>query len=255
MLGRFFAVAFALCWLITIPIALNVQGVVSLRLLPPPIQYLIGLAPIVAAWWVTRNSAERAPWLARTFRVRVSALWYVAAIALPWLILAMVMAFDSATGRALPKLWFSPQLGLFGLIWLVLAFGEEAGWRAFALPQMLKTRGFWPAATVLGAVWCVWHYPRLFSSPYLHFDAPGISALAQFSLQILVANYLICWFFVRTQSAIVTAVFHASVNTVATAYSFAAMDPVFTIAMAAITLAVVVIDRGALRSASAPAAT
>lgn len=132
MLGRFFAIAFGLCWLITIPIALNVQGVVSIRLLPPPLQYLIGFAPIIAAWWVTRHSPERVPWIASAFRAKVSALWYVAAIALPWLILAAVMAFDSATGRDLPKLWFSPQLGLFGLVWLVLAFGEEAGWRAYA---------------------------------------------------------------------------------------------------------------------------
>ncbi len=250
MLARFFIIAFAICWAITIPIALNVQGLLALRLLPMPAQWLIGFAPLVAAWWVTRGSTVRTVWLSRAFELRVGALWYIIAVGLPWLVLGVAMGFESATGRKPPQLWFDPTLAPFGVAWLVLAFGEEAGWRGFALPEMLKNRGFWPTSTVLGAVWCIWHYPKLFSSPYLHLNAEGMSLVAQFSVQILVANYLICWLFVRTQSAIITTLFHTSMNVVATAYSFAALDPVITVTMAAITLGVLVADRARLRSTS-----
>lgn len=248
MLGRFFLVAFALAWLISVPIALQAQGFVAARMFPPPAQFLIGLAPLIAAWWVTRRTSERKPWLDRALRFRVQAPWYVVAIGLPWLVLGIALGFDSATGRSLPTLGFDLQVAVFGAAWLVLAFGEEAGWRALALPELMRTRGFWAASTVLGAVWCIWHYPRLFASPYLHFDASGAAALAQFSLQILVANYLICWLYLRTQSAIITALFHASMNVVATVHSLSALDPAITLALGAMALLVLLVDRRRLRS-------
>lgn len=248
MLGRFFLVAFALAWLISVPIALQAQGFVAARMFPPPAQFLIGLAPLIAAWWVTRRTSERKPWLDRALRFRVQAPWYVVAIGLPWLVLGIALGFDSATGRSLPTLGFDLQVAVFGAAWLVLAFGEEAGWRALALPELMRTRGFWAASTVLGAVWCIWHYPRLFASPCLHFDASGAAALAQFSLQILVANYLICWLYLRTQSAIITALFHASMNVVATVHSLSALDPAITLALGAMALLVLLVDRRRLRS-------
>lgn len=248
MLAQFFLIAFALAWLITVPIALQTQGFVAARVLPPPAQFLIGLAPLIAAWWVTRGTSERRPWLDRALRFRVSAPWYLVAIGLPWLVLGIALGFDSATGRSLPTLGFDLQVAVVGVVWLILAFGEEAGWRALAFPEMMRARGFWAASTVLGAVWCIWHYPRLFASPYLHFDASGAAALAQFSLQILVANYLLCWLYLRTRSAIIPTLFHASMNVVATVHSLSALDPAITVALAAIALLVLAIDRKRLRA-------
>jgi len=54
-----------------------------------------------------------------------------------------------------------------------------------------------------------------------------------------------------TGSAVVTSVFHASFNLVATVYALAAIDPTLTIVMALVTAAVLVADRAALRNADA----
>jgi membrane protease YdiL (CAAX protease family) len=252
MLTRFFLIAFALCWLITIPIALQVQGATSLRLLPAPVQWLIGVVPFIAAGWVTRNSDQRASWLANALRFRVPAGWYVLGLLLPWAILGVAFAARSVSGQPLPHISFSPQLAVFGLIWLLLAFGEEAGWRAFALPQLLRRHNFWVAATLLGVFWCVWHYPKMFSSPYLHPDEEGLRILAQFSIQIVIANYLICWLYLRTQSAIITSVFHMSWNLVSTVYWQGSIDPYVTLTLAGVTLAVVLLDRRTLIARVAP---
>jgi len=250
MLVRFFVIAFALCWLITVPIALQVQGVTP-RLLPPPLQWLIGFVPLIAAAWVTRRSDERAAWLAAATRVRVAPMWYLIAALLPWLALAGAFGLRVILGKELPPLATDPTIAVYGFVWLVLAWGEEAGWRAFALPRMIRGRGFWIAATTLGVLWCVWHYPKLYASPYLHFDAMSLKGIAQFSAQIVIANYLLCWLFLRTGSAVVTSVFHASFNLVATVHALAAIDPTLTIVMALLTAGVLVADRAALRNADA----
>jgi len=252
MLVRFFVIAFVLAWALTVPIALHVQGFIPTRVLPPAAQWLIGIVPIVAAWWVTRGSAERAPWIENSFRLRVAPVWYAIAIGAPWLIFAVAMMARTATGQALPTLSFSPLLAVFGAIWLVLALGEEAGWRSFALPHMLRTRGFFVAATLLGLVWCVWHYPKLMSGPYFKLNAGSFAMLGLFSLQIVIANYLICWLYVRTRSAILTSIFHASWNVVSTAYFMAAVDLYITGTLLVAVVAVLTLDRQWLTRADLP---
>ena len=134
MLTRFFLVAFGLCWLITIPIAMQVQGVISMHILPPPAQWLIGFAPLLAAAWVTYGSDQRGQWLAGALRVRVPVRWYAFAALLPWAILAIAMVLYALTGQPLPRVRFGPSLAVFAVVWLILGYGEEVGWRAFALP-------------------------------------------------------------------------------------------------------------------------
>jgi len=46
------------------------------------------------------------------------------------------------------------------------------------------------ASTILGVLGCVWHYPQLYSSPYLHLEAEGLRWVGLFSVQILVAQLL-----------------------------------------------------------------
>jgi membrane protease YdiL (CAAX protease family) len=246
LLTRFFLVSFGLCWLITIPIAMQVQGQISIHILPTPTQWLIGLAPLLAAAWVTYGSNQREQWLAGALRVHVPTRWYAFAALLPWAILAIALAGYALTGQPLPRVRFGASMAVFAMVWLILGYGEEAGWRAFALPQLLRLHSFWAGATILGVLWCVWHYPKLFASPYLHVDATGLRLVAQFSIQILVANYLLCWLFVRTKSAVIAALFHASWNLVASAYALAATDMLITLTLACVTALVLYLDRARL---------
>src|SRR5579871_826649 len=57
-------------------------------------------------------------------------------------------------------------------------WGEETGWRGFALPRLLTKFAALPAAMILGLIWGFWHTPAFF-----------VSGLSQFGL-----NY--AWFLV-----------------------------------------------------------
>lgn len=243
MITRFFILAFLLCWIITIPIALQTQNLISIRLLPPPAQWLIGIVPFVAAVWVARRTEAWAAFKENLLRFRVGLVWYATAIILPWAILLISLGVRWPVGAKLPSFSFAPSIAIFALVWLVLAFGEEAGWRGFALPHMVESQGFWKASTVLGVLWCVWHYPKFFCSPFLHFDRESLIGLGLFSIQIVIANYLICWLFMKTRSVMITSLFHASWNLVATVYLMAAIDITLTLTLAVVTAIILYSDR------------
>ena len=246
MLTIFFAIAFGLAWLITVPIALQTQGLIDAMILPPVLQWAIGFTPLLAALWVVRRQGVSRAFLADALRIRVAGKWYLFALGLPWLVLLLSLALRSLAGIDLPTLRIGPSLAIFALIWLLLAFGEEAGWRAFSLPRLITRLGFWRASLLLGLLWCVWHYPKLFASPYMKLDMEGMRWLLLFSVQIVIANFLICWLFVRTRSAVICAVFHAGFNVIATAHYAAAVDLWLTGSLALVTAAILALDRRSL---------
>ncbi len=59
---------------------------------------------------------------------------------------------------------YLPDLGWGVLpLWLLtFGFGEEIGWRGFALPRLQKTMSVSKATLVLGLFWILWHVPAFF---------------------------------------------------------------------------------------------
>jgi membrane protease YdiL (CAAX protease family) len=244
MLLLFWIIAFGVAWAITVPLALAQLGVIDASPVPAGLGNLIGLAPAIAAFLAASLSGGAGRLGARAARFKApSGSWFLA-LGLPvaWLIGAD--ALREAHGAAGIDLSISAQLAVFAAIWLVLAFGEEIGWRAQALAMMTKRSGFWRAATILGVIWAVWHYPKLLSRPFVTSIPQAAPLILQFTLQIILANYVLCWLFLRSLlSTPVGATFHASFNVVATAYPLAGVDPYLTAAVAFCVLLILIFDR------------
>lgn len=239
----FWILSFVLAWALTLPPAFAQLGLIDRSPVPYGLAALIGLTPIIAAAVAAaREKQGKAYWrsLARLPRPGWTALL---AILLPPALLAVTYAVRSAMGDPI-KIDFDAQVAAMGALWLVLAFGEEAGWRGFALPRMVERHGFWLASLILGIVWCVWHYPRLLGSPYLGSLREALPLIGLFSLQIIISNFIICWIYYRAgRSVIAATLFHGSFNTVATAYFLAATDVVMTGLLLAVAIAIAVTDR------------
>jgi membrane protease YdiL (CAAX protease family) len=241
-LKPFFLWSFAIAWAITVPIAWQVQAKVPLGI-PVALGWLIGLVPGAVAIALSRRDEGVRVFLRRALHLRAPAWAWLLALLLPFALLLARWAWSTVTGATPPKLHVSGGIAVFYVVWLLFAFGEELGWRAYALPRMLD-RGFWRGATLLGLAWCVWHYPKLYNSPYLPGLIESLPLVAKFSLQIILANYLICWLYLRGgRTAVIPALFHAGFNTVATIYPMAAMDTAMTALIAACVAVVAILDR------------
>jgi uncharacterized protein len=240
----FWFVAFALAWAITIPLATNQLGYTEIPGLRFQFAFAIGLAPVIAAIVAAAFEKQLKEYWRTAWRLTGPAWIYIVALLLPLLFLAAPFAWAAFRGVAPPQLDLSPQIAVFAALWVVLALGEELGWRSYALPRLVKRYGFFVGATILGIVWCVWHYPRNLAGPYVESIEAALPFIGLFSIQIILANYILCWFATRTKySAIAPTIFHASFNTVSTVYGMAAIDLSVTVAIAVVALLILIFDR------------
>ncbi len=77
------------------------------------------------------------------------------------------------------------------LLGMILAFGEEVGWRGYLVPRLVAGRV--PGALALsGAVWGLYHLPLIVRGAYASSDLPWISA-ALFMATIVPAGVFFGW--------------------------------------------------------------
>ena len=87
---------------------------------------------------------------------------------------------------------------------LIGAFGEEIGWRGFLQPILEKKYNILIAATIVGAIWGLWHIG--------HYKN-GVFFMLGFLLFTISASIFIAWLLRETQfNIIIAAVFHIAIN-------------------------------------------
>lgn len=50
---------------------------------------------------------------------------------------------------------------------ILLALGEEIGWRGFLVPQLAKLTTFTWVAIISGIIWALWHFPLAIMGMYV----------------------------------------------------------------------------------------
>lgn len=169
----YFFLAYAFSWVIEIPLALSLRGVVAVDL-PPAVHYLASFGPLLAALIVTVGT-EGAAGVRRLFgglsKWRVGRIYRWFAIALPPALFGLAVVLSRLVEgswpdfRLLGQVDYLPYLGIvpaLGLWLLTFGFGEEMGWRGFALPRLQTQHSALSASVILGVVWGLWHLPAFF---------------------------------------------------------------------------------------------
>lgn len=218
----YFVIAFAFSWLIEVPIALSVQGV--LPTMPAPVVGIGVIAatfgPAVAAFimtGMTEGTAGVIRLLRRFVQWRVAVRWY--------LFVLLGIPFIIVIGTLLvPGAWesFDPIVGtviaaypMAFLITLLLGgpLGEEPGWRGFALPRLQKRNSPLGASIILGLLWALWHFPLFWTGIW---TPPTLANMIMFTLMITAVTIIMTWVFNHARgSLLIMILMHASFNTFA----------------------------------------
>jgi membrane protease YdiL (CAAX protease family) len=93
---------------------------------------------------------------------------------------------------------------------------EESGWRGFALPALLRTRGPVAASVIVGLAWAAWHFPVKFDA-FIDYGLWGALAyLGAFTVKIVAISVVMTFFWARAGQATLLAIaMHGLSNDVA----------------------------------------
>src|SRR5262249_28285774 len=144
-----------------------------------------------------------------------------------------------------------PVVGVIGSF--VAGFGEELGWRGFALPRMQARQSALAASLLLGVLWGLWHLPLLVAQG-LPLAGAGLIGLVGFVLAIPVPfAVLFTWVYNNTNGSLFLMVlFHTVLDLVGwtiLAPSQTWIVPVLQLFLTWVVVAIIVVMAGPARLA------
>jgi membrane protease YdiL (CAAX protease family) len=166
--------------------------------------------------------------LKRVIQWRVNILWWLIGFYVWWLMCSAIAIIFNLTSLQnitlgfvfslinIPVLIFILQFPL-----LIGMFGEEVGWRGFALPKLLDKYNPIVASVILAIPWIFWHAP-LAVFPDWRGNMPVENFLLHYILLIIPLSLIFTWFFQKSKGSILLVmIFHKSFNLTFNAYSLA----------------------------------
>ena len=221
-LASFFALAYLISWVIWAPLWLPALGVDTLPVVP--FHHALGaLGPIAAAFIVSAAESGRAgpaDLLRRMFLWRGQLRWVAVALLAPLALAALAVGGAAMFGDervSLARLGHSvefPQFSALGFLAyniVSFGFGEEVGWRGFALPRLQTRHSALVATLLLAAGWALWHAPLFLYRP--GYTSMGFAGVAGWLFSLLTGAVLLTWLYNESKGSIfVVALFHAAID-------------------------------------------
>ena len=190
----YFVLAFLFTWLILSPgVAANL-GLLDFQMDGTVLTILSGIGPLLAAIILTgatkgRNAVRGI--FSSMFDWRVRARWWGVSV----LLIAVLFGISAGIGMLTDGDAPDPTAGIYlnggNLILVVLlllfgSFGEEPGWRGFALPKLQARYSPMKATLALTFVWWLWHLPTYWTLPMAIDARLEYGFVAAFGIQFIV---------------------------------------------------------------------
>jgi hypothetical protein len=220
-LGQFFLCTFLFSWILWLPGLLITYNVVAPAqpwiVISNILKWAGGTGPSVAAIILTKKQAGNTgikELFGRVVKIKLG-YWYLPALLLlpATIILAHVLnglLFHAAFPESslLTDFYWIPIL--FLIFW-VMQFSEELGWRGYALDRLQQRWNAVFSSVLLGIIWAVWHIPMFYISGFGQYD--NQLPYGQFFITIVLISVLITWLQNNTKGSLVPAfTIHAMIN-------------------------------------------
>jgi membrane protease YdiL (CAAX protease family) len=224
-LVSFFLLSYFISWLIWLPLYLPFFGITGLPVVP--YHHALGaLGPILAGIFFTYKSSGPTGILDlinSMFNPSGKIPCILVALFSPFLLLVIAILLNASLNYVainFKGIGHSKEFPEFGLaaffIYNVVYFGygEETGWRGYALQELQKKYNPLVSSIFLTLGWAIWHLPLFFyRSGYVSMDIAGVTG---WFFSLLTGSILLTWMFNRSKSILVCALFHATIDIVFT---------------------------------------
>jgi membrane protease YdiL (CAAX protease family) len=217
-LWLFFLLTFGFSWILWLPGLLLTYGLINpsqtLTTINSVLQWVGGIGPSLAALALIIKDEGKTgvkDVFKRAFQLKLGYWYFPLFLILPLAVILAhvvnVLLFDGSFPQSgiLSEPWWIPVLFL---LFLILQFGEELGWRGYALDRLQQRWTAFFSSLLLGAIWAVWHFPMFLSSGFGQHD--NHLPFGQFSITVILVSVLITWIQNNTNGSLVPAfVMHA----------------------------------------------
>lgn len=223
-LVSFFVLAYAVTWLLWVPLVIaGVPAFSETRHIPTPAALpgiaigVTGTALFMTA--VTQGRAGLRRLLARLTCWDVGVVWYLVALLL--IPLSELLITAAAGGPQVLRALTPAALAVYPVAFVShFVFGplfEETGWRGFALPRMQHRFGPLRGSLLLGLLWGGWHFCLYLPSWIRSGALAGVVDMAMFVAFTVSVSVLFTWLSNNTRaSLLLVMLLHGSVNGTAT---------------------------------------
>jgi membrane protease YdiL (CAAX protease family) len=167
-LTLYFFLAYLFTWLIVSPLVATKFGWITAA--PGWLHYLAPYGPMLSAIIMTALTGGQPAikdFFSRLIRWRVNPWVAGVAILSPFILFLIAMIVELVGGSSWPEIGnvqfeLMPEMRFWvgtAFIILTYGFGEEAGWRGFALPLLQSQHTAMQASMYLSFGWAAWHLP------------------------------------------------------------------------------------------------
>ena len=222
----YFGLSYLISWTIWLPVYGPALGLPNLPTLPFH-HALGGLGPLIASFlttWIYQGKNGLKALIQQCLSIR-PILYLTIALFSPFLlaiIATVINFFINKSPINLSGLLTCKEFPQFNLITFFIyniiffGFGEEVGWRGFALPRLQNRFNALTASLILTVLWAIWHWPLFLYRPgYTSMDVAGIMG---WIFSLLTGSILLTWLYNSSRGSIlICAVFHSTIDIAFTA--------------------------------------
>jgi len=215
----YFVLTYLITWTIWAPIVATAQGWAKWNV-PFSLYYLGSFGPMLSAIIVTAltgGGAGLRTLFGGLLKWRVHFVYFAFSVVAPFVLLVIARVAARLTTGTWPDLSllgkadYFPYLGIPAVmaLWLLTyGFGEEMGWRGFALPHMQTKSSARTASVILAVFWALWHLPAFFFRDT--YQTLGLLGFPLFLVNMIFASILLTWLYNGTRgSLLMVIIFHA----------------------------------------------
>ena len=164
----------------------------------------------------------------RLIQWRVKILWWIIGFYIWWIIASIIAIIfnlkpiqDITLGFVLSLINIPGMIFIVQLPLLIGMFGEELGWRGFALPKLLAKYDPIVSSLILALPWVFWHTPLAIFQEWRG-NLPIETFVFNYLIVVFPLTLIFTWFFQKTKGSVLLAIIlHKSFNLTFNAYSSA----------------------------------